>query len=162
MGVFLYGCSYDSRVVNKHELSLTDYGHFNIIINDEPLDLINPIIKISTNTFNPNANYFYLEETSRYYYIKTYKFMNGLVIIEGTIDVLDSYGNEILNSYETITRCGDFANPNVQFSKVPDPLRPLGPMTLDSQWLTGSVVTTSSMNNQFIITTLGGSPSANT
>lgn len=73
----------------------------------EGTSIINPVIRISGANIPSlkNANYMYIPEFSRYYFITDIKSVrNGLVEISGHVDVLQTYASQIKNNTAIIKR----------------------------------------------------------
>ena len=88
-------------------------------------NIINPVILLELNEIG-NYNYCYITEFGRYYYIIDIVLMPGqIAILKCSVDVLMSFKNEILSSYQTITRYNDSENINVSQSEVVDSLLPV-------------------------------------
>lgn len=73
----------------------------------EGTSILNPVIRISGANIPTlkNANYMYIPEFSRYYFITDIKSVrNGLVEISGHVDVLQTYASQIKNNTAIIKR----------------------------------------------------------
>ncbi len=69
-------------------------------------DLLHPVVRIDITDFDyQNCNYMYISEFNRYYYVKSVTLNNAVVNIEGDVDVLKSYANQIKSSYAIAKRC---------------------------------------------------------
>lgn len=70
---------------------------------------VNAVLKDTTNFLRPSLelntpaqsfNYFYIPSFGRYYFIDDYSIIrNNLLRIVGRVDVLETYKNDVLNSY---------------------------------------------------------------
>ena len=73
----------------------------------EGTSIINPVIKISGANVPTlrNANYMYIPDFNRYYFITDIKSVrNGLIEISGQVDVLQTYASQIRNNMAIIKR----------------------------------------------------------
>ena len=78
-------------------------------------NIINPSIVVNSQYIN--KNYVYINDLSRYYFVKDITISNNMIIMQLEIDVLYTYKNEILNSTQYISRCEDY-----KFTDVKDEL----------------------------------------
>lgn len=69
-----------------------------------PCNIINPEIKIATQSDPTGYNYCYLPTFSRYYWVKNWTYSGGLWVASLTVDTLASYREQIGNSTEYVVR----------------------------------------------------------
>lgn len=69
-----------------------------------PCNIIDPEIKIATQSDPTGYNYCYLPTFSRYYWVKNWTYANGLWEASLTVDTLASYRDQIGNSTEYVVR----------------------------------------------------------
>lgn len=69
-----------------------------------PCNIIDPEIKIASQSDPTGYNYCYLPTFSRYYWVKNWTYANGLWAASLTVDTLASYRDQIGNSTEYVTR----------------------------------------------------------
>lgn len=69
-----------------------------------PCNIIDPEIKIATQSDPTGFNYCYLPTFSRYYWVKNWTYSDGLWNASLTVDTLASYRDQIGNSTEYVTR----------------------------------------------------------
>lgn len=69
-----------------------------------PCNIINPEIKIATQSDPTGYNYCYLPTFSRYYWVKNWTYNDGLWMASLAVDTLASYREEIGNSTEYVVR----------------------------------------------------------
>lgn len=69
-----------------------------------PCNIIDPEIKIATQSNPAYFNYCYLPTFSRYYWVKNWTYSEGLWTASLTVDTLASYRDQIGNSTEYVTR----------------------------------------------------------
>lgn len=69
-----------------------------------PCNIIDPEIKIATQSDPTGFNYCYLPTFSRYYWVKNWTYSEGLWTASLTVDTLASYRDQIGNSTEYVTR----------------------------------------------------------
>lgn len=70
----------------------------------EPTSIVNPRLILSTETNVLQANYLFLEDFGRYYYINNHTLENGRIIIECKVDVLMSFKTDIMNEKVILDR----------------------------------------------------------
>lgn len=73
----------------------------------EPCSLINPRFILSPETGAKTANYIFVPDLDRYYYINNYIYEYDRVIIECHVDVLQTYGQKIMAETVILERSGD-------------------------------------------------------
>lgn len=92
MKVILYTNKSDSRTVNK---SLTELATVNCSIYNSN-SVMSPQLLLETQSYSFNANYCYIEELARYYYITDWKLEQGLrIILNLKVDTLMSFRGEL-------------------------------------------------------------------
>lgn len=69
-----------------------------------PCNIIDPEIKIATQSDPTGYNYCYLPTFSRYYWVKNWTYADGLWTASLTVDTLASYRDQIGNSTEYVVR----------------------------------------------------------
>lgn len=69
-----------------------------------PCNIIDPEIKIATQSDPTGYNYCYLPTFSRYYWVKNWTYVDGLWNASLTVDTLASYRDQIGNSTEYVAR----------------------------------------------------------
>lgn len=78
---------------------LNDVGEMSGIIVKDTEKTLTPDFIINTNAMVYNANYFFCDFTSRYYYITGFDVTTGgRIIVHSRVDVLMTFRNEILSS----------------------------------------------------------------
>lgn len=96
----LYVNKSDDRKVDK---DLTVLGEYNVVFKDDE-NIINPIIKLTDSTISEDANYIYLSDLHRYYYIRKKTYSRQCIYLECEVDVLYSYRNELRKMNAIISR----------------------------------------------------------
>ena len=95
MNIVLYNNKSDSRVLNK---SIEQIATIDVILKSAQ-NIMSPEIMLQTKTLPIEANYCYISDFGRYYYINAQRLDNGNVSkIELTVDVLMSFKDMILKS----------------------------------------------------------------
>ena len=95
MNIVLYNNKSDSRVINKSIEKITEIS----VILKSAQNIMSPEIMLQTKTLPIEANYCYISDFGRYYYINAQRLDNGNVSkIELTVDVLMSFKSMILSS----------------------------------------------------------------
>lgn len=84
---------------------LNDVGEVSAIIVKGTENTLTPDFLLQTNATVYNANYFYCDFTSRYYYITSCDVTTGgRMIVHSRVDVLMTFRNEILSSSAWVLR----------------------------------------------------------
>lgn len=122
LSITLYKNYSDNRVVNKNiEAVLTG----TIELYDDS-SIVAPIVRLiyDNNNVIPDANYAYIPQWKRYYYITNITaLVGGGMAISMSCDVLMTYKGTILNSAQTIIRSESIGKPTM----IPDENLPLAP-----------------------------------
>ena len=113
MTAILYNNTSDSREINKN---LTELSTINITLYLDT-NVINPVFKLKN--FINNANYMYVPDLHRYYYINNYTISNQCVYLHCSVDVLTTYKTEILNNECLISRSENDYNDNIVDTLAP-------------------------------------------
>ena len=105
----LYYNKSDKRYVNKELEEVTyikDGQTMNTVSVEfiEDSDVVNPTLKMTAFTGGLTANYIYLEDLHRYYYIKDWTLSKGYIYIKCHVDVLMSFKDEIMNETVILER----------------------------------------------------------
>lgn len=72
--------------------------------------VINPTLKMQASNGVLNANYLFLEDLHRYYYVKEPTLENGYVIVNCHVDVLMSVKDELMKENAIIERAEQYYN----------------------------------------------------
>lgn len=105
----LYTTTSDPRQVTK---TINEIASNIPITPSSSVDILNPTLIIGYNENYLTANYCYIPDLSRYYYISNISLEIGNIItIQCTIDVLMSFAMEIRNIYATIIRSESIGKP---------------------------------------------------
>lgn len=84
-----------------------------------PCNIIDPEIKIATQSDPTGFNYCYLPTFSRYYWVKNWTYSDGLWIASLTVDTLASYRDEIGHSTEYVVRSSAKFDPKIADNLYP-------------------------------------------
>ena len=103
----LYYNKSDERYLRKELENIYPVGsqssYFNIdIIEDSSIE--NPTFILSTETNIIQANYMFVPDLGRFYYIEEKTMSNGRLYIRAKVDVLMSFANEILSTWVVLER----------------------------------------------------------
>lgn len=153
MQVSLYTTSDDRRVVSK---TLTAIAENISIVPKEQLDIITPRIRIAWNSNYLAANYMYLSEINRYYFISDMMLNTGHNIdLIGNIDVLKTYDAEIRTLQATIIRSESIGAPTM----YPDEKLPIVPgrKIITSSLLPNTLHNVGVAKDQYVLVIKGGS-----
>jgi len=107
MTIQFYSTSQDDRTVNKTLTAIGDAITGKLLTAKK---VLNPAIAFNKNV-PIGANYAYIEEFNRYYFIRDIsQDSSGIITVQFYVDVLMSYKDEILNSIGRVTS-GNSYNP---------------------------------------------------
>ena len=109
----LYNNKSDNREINKN---ITEISTIDVTLYMDT-DLLKPVFKVKT--FNKNANYIYVPNLGRYYYIDDYTLSKQCVYLHCSVDVLMSYKTELLNMECLISRSETDYNDNIVDTLAP-------------------------------------------
>lgn len=116
----IYTTSDDTRIVNKTLTAVTNVTAIPV----DNISILNPAFIIE---YNPNiltANYCYIPEFGRYYYINNVSVITGnRMIIDCNVDVLKTYANDIGNCNCICARSESIGTP----TQIPDKNLPIDP-----------------------------------
>lgn len=110
MEATLYFNKSDNRYVLK---DIEEIRTFNVEILDDS-SITDPVLKLSLPTGYMNANYLWLKDLHRYYYINNITLSKGYAILTCHVDVLMTYAAEIRNEScivrrnEALDRCNSY------------------------------------------------------
>lgn len=93
-----------------------------IFFDNDSIDILNPVIKLKLETElseNMKYNYCYIPKLGRYYYIDKIKAQGGLMIFELSVDALQSFHSNILNSTQYVIRSEKWQNRKIVDSLLP-------------------------------------------
>lgn len=96
----LYVNSSDERYVNK---SLSNIGEYTIVFKSDE-NSIRPTLKISDSNIPERANYVYLSELNRYFYIRNKRYSKQCIYLECELDPLMSFRSQLANMEAIISR----------------------------------------------------------
>ena len=114
----------DKRYINKDKIVNNNYvflepvtrvieeqtvDQFNIEFLDES-SYTDPVLKLSTDSNALTANYLYLVDFHRYYFINDIKVARGYLILYCHVDVLTSFQEEIMNEKVILERSENIYN----------------------------------------------------
>ena len=98
MTIHLYKHGATPKRIDKSTF-LNDVGEISGVVLKETENELTPDFILNTNSLVYNANYFFCDFTSRYYYITDMEMMTGgRIVIHSRVDVLMTFRNEIMSS----------------------------------------------------------------
>ena len=98
MTIHLYKHGATPKRIDKSTF-LNDVGEISGVVLKETENELTPDFILNTNSLVYNANYFFCDFTSRYYYITDLEMMTGgRIVLHSRVDVLMTFRNEILSS----------------------------------------------------------------
>lgn len=106
MNATLYWNKSDKRYLNKELEKVKDIDVQFL----EDSSIVDPRLKLSTGSNGIQANYIFVPDLARYYYINNYTVSKGYIILECHVDVLMSYRSEILQNKVILKRNEDWEN----------------------------------------------------
>lgn len=149
----------NSNYINKN-LDEHQYIYLNAKLK-APCDILNPQLIVNYETEIFSYNYVWIPDFNRYYYIVGKEVLKGnRLILYLKVDVLMSYRNEILNSYQLITR-SESAGKTTYVVDSNFPVRQAGyndVIKFSSSVFTSNAINETSFN--YIINVAGGSKGA--
>lgn len=99
MKMMLYTTDSENNAINK---TLSNEIEYDIRVKKQT-SVVNPVIILKSDTYI-TSNYAYIPKFNRYYFIRDIRvFPNKIYELSLQCDVLESFKNDILNSYATIT-----------------------------------------------------------
>ena len=110
MTITFYNNASDRKMLDKNITVVKAISNAKII---NETDIINPTILISRSFYDQyilKANYIFIDSLKRYYYINNRSFVESMVQISCSVDVLMSYKNEIRNITCTVSRNQNLKN----------------------------------------------------
>lgn len=110
MTITFYNNESDRKLLDKKIIVVKAVSNAKIV---NETDILNPTILISRNFYDQyilKANYIYIDSLQRYYYINNISFVESMVQISCSVDVLMSYKNEIRNITCTVSRNQNLKN----------------------------------------------------
>lgn len=83
--------------------------------------VLTPVIQLKVADYDNarQCNYCYIEDFSRYYYIDDIRIVNAIIEISMTVDVLESYKDDILNSTQLVARQENKKNYSIIDDRLP-------------------------------------------
>lgn len=103
MKLILYNMKDDPNVLNK-EMSMVNIYDINM---KDDNNISAPVVRLKDRRANLNsiANYAYIEEFNRYYFVNSMVTMNNAVwVLQLSVDVLESFKDDIMGKPAEITR----------------------------------------------------------
>lgn len=98
MTIHLYKHGATPKRIDKSTF-LNDVGEISGVVLKETENELTPDFILNTNSLVYNANYFFCDFTSRYYYITDLEMMTGgRIVLHSRVDVLMTFRNEIMSS----------------------------------------------------------------
>lgn len=98
MTIHLYKHGATPKRIDKSSF-LNDVGEISGVVLKETENELTPDFILNTNSLVYNANYFFCDFTSRYYYITDMEMMTGgRIVLHSRVDVLMTFRNEIMSS----------------------------------------------------------------
>lgn len=98
----------DHRKITK---DIEQIGTTQDILFKDTTDMMNPVLMMrSSDRFDINANYCYLDQTGKYYYINDCEYSNGYYLLHLHVDVLMTYQKAILAQPAILKRSSDHYN----------------------------------------------------
>lgn len=100
-----------NNVINKNAVSVKNGVSCNV---KEPISIINPVVVLSFDVETLKANYAYIPDYKRYYYINDIiPLTGGRIELHLSVDVLYSFKDDILNSAAIIDKQQNVRDSNV-------------------------------------------------
>lgn len=113
MIVYFYKISDDRKVVNKTTDATTLVQTCNSVHYKDDVDILNPVLEIAYDALLTTANYLYVPDWGRYYYINNITTGMQRLFFECHVDVLKSYDVDIRKLSCVIARQENSTNANL-------------------------------------------------
>lgn len=111
MTIDILQTSSTNNVINKNVVSVKSGVSCNV---KEPISITNPVVILSFDVETLKANYAYIPDYNRYYYINDIiPLTGGRIELHLSVDVLYSFKDDILNSTAIIDKQQNIGNSNV-------------------------------------------------
>lgn len=91
----------DDRYVNKN---ITELGRTTNFYFKDDTNITHPTFKVSDSDIKEGANYIYVSDVNRYYYIRQKRYSKQCIYLECDVDVLMSFKSTLLNQKCIIKR----------------------------------------------------------
>lgn len=158
--VQFFKCSDDNRVVSKNLTAFSNNQYTGVVPKGE-LNIMKPQLIFKVDSANIGelmgfANYMYIPELGRYYYIQSKTLLTGnRISLTGSIDVLMTYAAGIRNLNGTITR-----QENIGINDIVDSLLPLQNRkelaVIEFESSEFNIANASTSNYNFVLNVAGG------
>ena len=114
----------------------------------------NPVIQLKVADYDNarQCNYCYIADFSRYYYIDDIRIVNAIIEISMTVDVLESYKDDILNSTQLVARQENKKN----YSIIDDRLPMCSDVSITCHYPDATYDTFTTSEGFFVLGTSGG------
>ena len=124
LSITLYTSTADPKEVDKSS-KLTQVGSASITATPtESIDMLNPQVILNYDASYLSANYAYISDFGRYYYIDGVDVQPGqMITLSMSVDPLMSFASEIANCTACVTRSESVGQPTM----VPDERLPINP-----------------------------------
>lgn len=120
MYIQFYHTKNDPRELNKTLSAITDFGEITMSPKGAQIDLINPEFILHYNSKIGSANYFYLRDSGRYYWMDEPIVEEGQrMIIRGHLDVLQTFKSDIMKCKITVNRNENAKSPYLNDTNFP-------------------------------------------
>lgn len=114
----------------------------------------NPVIQLKLADYDNarQCNYCYIQDFNRYYYIDDIRIVNAIIEISMTVDVLESYKEDILNSTQLVARQENKKN----YSIIDDRLPMCSDVSITCHYPDKTYDTFTTSDGFFVLGTTGG------
>ena len=124
MTVTLYTTTDDARTVNKTITSVKSVT----ATPTEPMNILRPSLIVNKDSDVMSANYAYISELNRYYYINNVELLHGeRVLLSCSVDVLKTYSAALADCECIVSRSESVGAP----TEIPDKNLPINPNMQD-------------------------------
>ena len=158
----LYKISADPRQLEK-VTAATSYVTIPSIGSIEPtapVDILSPSFIFNNDSTLYDYNYLYCATFKRYYYITGISILTGgRILIQCSVDVLQTYKDEILNCKATITRSESVGAPT-RFTDKQLPINPVNKFVTSIEMPETSGSFSADGEYSYLLTLIGGTPEA--
>ena len=100
-----YNCQRDERYVFKIQASdQTNTEPVDIQMLTDNNNVTRPIIRVQTGRLGKKTNYVWLADLERFYFIRSWSMENGYINMHLEVDVLQTYGHQLMDSKAMVAR----------------------------------------------------------
>ena len=162
MKLKLYQISADPRELEK-VTAATQYVEIpasKLMEPTAPIDILSPSFIINNDSSLYSYNYLYCDTFGRFYYIDSMSILpGGRILIQCSVDVLQTYKDDILSTIGTVTRSESIGAPTLYTDKQL-PIHPVNKFVTSIEMPETSGSFSADGEYSYLLTLIGGTPEA--